>query len=364
MAEPDRAAEGSIDLELLPDPIIVLDAERRIIAANTAAAELAGAAGPSALHGRTLIEVLDPRDTDGRSLLGECWPASAGLRSVTGLPEQPIRVHTPGGTRTVRVTARYRRDRAGVLTGAVLALRPPRRSKEPEPTGAEVVSTVSHELRSPLTSVKGYTSLLLNRWDRLGDDQKKMMLEQVHHDADRVTRLITELLDISRLETGRLVLRRQLVDLPALVASVIDKLTVTYPDLSCAVRFDDDFPPVYADPDKVEQVLTNLVENAAKYASPTGMRVDGTVDGVSVAVAVTDHGEGIPAADVPRVFRKFFRRDHGRPTGTGLGLWISRGLVEAHGGHLTAESAIGVGSTFRFTLPLVDVDALLSGSDS
>jgi signal transduction histidine kinase len=67
---------------------------------------------------------------------------------------------------------------------------------------------------------------------------------------------------------------------------------------------------------------------------------------------------------VPRVFRKFFRRDHGRPTGTGLGLWISRGLVEAHGGHLTAESAIGVGSTFRFTLPLVDVDALLSGSDS
>ena len=231
-------------------------------------------------------------------------------------------------------------------------------------TGAEVVATVSHELRSPLTSVKGYTSLLLNRWERLGDEQKKMMLEQVHSDADRVTRLITELLDISRLETGRLVLRRQMVDLPGLVDTVITKLTVTYPDLDCDVSFPGDFPSVYADPDKVEQVLTNLVENAAKYASPTGMRVDGEVVNGSVAVAVADRGEGIPAPDVPRVFRKFFRRDHGRPTGTGLGLWISRGLVEAHGGQLTATSEEGFGSIFRFTLPLVDVDAVLSGSDS
>jgi hypothetical protein len=212
--------------------------------------------------------------------------------------------------------------------------------------------------------VKGYTSLLLNRWDRIGDEQKKMMLEQVHHDADRVTRLITELLDISRLETGRLVLRRQLVDVPALVEAVISKLTVTYPDLECTVSFSADFPPVYADPDKLEQVLTNLVENAAKYATPTDMRVDGQRGEGEVAVVVADRGEGIPALDVPRVFRKFFRRDHGKPTGTGLGLWISRGLVEAHGGRLTATSEEGVGSTFRFTLPLVDLDALLSGSDS
>src|SRR5206468_7575065 len=91
-------------------------------------------------------------------------------------------------------------------------------------SGIEVVSTVSHELRSPLTSVKGYTSLLLNRWERLTEDQKRMMLEQVHHDADRVTRLVTELLDISRLETGRLTLRRQMVDLPEVVDRVIDKV--------------------------------------------------------------------------------------------------------------------------------------------
>jgi signal transduction histidine kinase len=177
------------------------------------------------------------------------------------------------------------------------------------------------------------------------------MLEQVHHDDDRVTRLVTELLDISRLETGRLVLRRQMVDLPKLASSVVEKVAMAIPELECTVAFAPDVPHVYADPDKVEQVLTNLVENAAKYGSPRGMRVSGELDAGSVAVAVRDTGEGIPEDDLPRVFTKFFRRDHGRPTGTGLGLWISQGLVEAHGGHLTATSEVGEGSTFRFTLP-------------
>jgi signal transduction histidine kinase len=178
-----------------------------------------------------------------------------------------------------------------------------------------------------------------------------MMLTQVHHDADRVTRLVTELLDISRLETGRLHLRRQQVDLVELAGSVVTKLALEYPDLDCALEFPEDFPGVYADPDKVEQVLTNLVENAAKYASPTDMRLVGVVGADVVEVAVHDRGEGIPTSDLPRVFSKFFRRDHGKPTGSGLGLWISRGLVEAHGGRLTATSIEAQGSVFTFTLP-------------
>jgi signal transduction histidine kinase len=131
----------------------------------------------------------------------------------------------------------------------------------------------------------------------------------------------------------------------------VEKVGMAIPELDCSVVFEDDVPHVYADPDKVEQVLTNLVENAAKYGSPKAMKVIGERDGASVAVSVRDAGEGIPAEDLPRVFTKFFRRDHGRPTGTGLGLWISQGLVEAHGGQLTAASELGHGSTFRFTLP-------------
>ena len=349
-----------MSFDALPDPVVRLDADRRIVEANQAAVHLAGVSADE-IVGRPLSDVFKPRGRDGGPLLADGWHPSAALHSVTGIPELEVTIASANGDVKVRVTGRYERNGDGSVSGLVLALRPPRRSEQ-EPTGSEVVSTVSHELRSPLTSVKGYTSLLLNRWDRLKDEQKRMMLEQVHHDADRVTRLITELLDISRLETGRLVLRRQLTNLPELADQVVEKLALTYTDLDCAVHFPVGFPQVYCDPDKLEQVLTNLVENAAKYASPLGMKVVGEFDDQHVAVSVSDTGEGIPATDLPKVFKKFFRRDMGKPTGTGLGLWISRGLVEAHGGRLTATSEMGQGSVFRFTLPLVDLDELFSDS--
>jgi hypothetical protein len=343
-----------IDLDLLPDPVIRLDSDRVVVATNAAAEALAGAP----LVGRPLADTLAPKDAQGRGVFGTCWPAGAGLRSVRATSPLSLTVaHADGQRRAVEVTAHFERDPGGALRGAVLVLRRRARGADREPSGAEVVSTVSHELRSPLTSVKGFTSLLLNRWDRLTDEQKRMMLEQIHHDADRVTRLITELLDISRLESGRLELRRQLVDLPALASSITTKLEVTYPELDCAVEFPEGFPRVYADPDKVEQVLTNLLENAVKYGAPDGMRVEGTADASEVRVAVSDCGEGIPEAARAQLFRKFGRRDHGRPSGTGLGLWISRGLVEAHGGHLTVGTADGGGARFEFSLPLVDADA-------
>ena len=353
---------NAMTLDALPDPVVRVDGDRRIVEANEAALRLAGRPSDGVV-GQLLSDVFAPRGRDGTPLLVDAWHASSRLRSVTGIPEHEVTISSASGDIKVRVTGRYERNGDGSVRGAVLSLRPPWRSANDEPTGSEVVSTVSHELRSPLTSVKGYTSLLLNRWERLKDEQKRMMLEQIHHDADRVTRLITELLDISRLETGRLVLRRQMTNVPELAGQVVEKLTMTYADLECEVFFPDDFPQVYADPDKLEQVLTNLVENAAKYASPTGMKIVGQFDSDAVVVAVTDTGEGIPAEDVPKVFKKFFRRDMGKPTGTGLGLWISRGLVEAHGGRLAATSEIGEGSVFRFTLPLVDLDELFAESN-
>ncbi|MEJ7844083.1 MAG: HAMP domain-containing sensor histidine kinase [Acidimicrobiales bacterium] len=345
---------SKLDIDHFPDAVLVLDGSGVVRAANRAAAALLGTPADD-LVGSSSTDALRPRRPDG-----DAWSwTGAGARSDGR--ETLLTVLTPAGRIPVRATA-------AVGDGDVvvaLRLAPPAGTEVDQPSGVEVVSTVSHELRSPLTSVKGYTSLLLNRWDRIDDTQKKVMLTQIHHDADRVTRLIGELLDISRLETGQLVLRRQWVDLGALTATVIEKLAVTVEDLDAVVELGDDLPRVWADPDKIEQVMTNLVENAAKYASPTGMRIVGAVVGAvpggEVTVAVRDRGEGIPQADLALVFQKFFRRDHGRPTGTGLGLWISRGLVEAHGGRLTAQSELGTGSTFSFTLPLVDVDALLAG---
>lgn len=346
-------------LEELPLAALSVDADRRVVGANGLAAELFGC-GEHELVGSPCRRLLDGSEREDAPSWVRGWHASAHLASVSRIPEHDVKLLRADGSPLVgTVTGTYRRDASGALVGALLCLRPKAARGRRAPSGIEVISTVSHELRSPLTSVKGYTSLLLNRWDRLGDEQKQMMLGQVHHDADRVTRLVNELLDISRLETGRLHLRRQMVDIGALATSVVEKVGMEYDELECEVAVPPDLPRVYADPDKVEQVLTNLVENAAKYASPTDMRVEAEEIEGAVAVAVHDRGEGIPASDLPRVFTKFFRRDHGKPTGSGLGLWISRGLVEAHGGRLTADSTEGQGSVFRFTLPTDAFEKLL-----
>jgi signal transduction histidine kinase len=344
-------------IELLPDAVLRLDADRRIVDANPAAADLTGYALDD-LIGRPSAD-LDPRGRDGRPVWANGWHPSTRLRSVRSLPEQEITLRRlDAGDVRAYVTGAYERNGDGSLTGAVLVLREAAKRMHHTATGIEIVSTVSHELRSPLSSVKGWTSLLLSKWERIAEDKKKEMLEQVNHDADRVTRLITELLDISRLETGRLVLRRQMVDLTELAERVIQKVSFEYPDLEVSLEFPDGFPQVYADPDKVEQVFTNLVENACKYASSKGMVVTGEVGAGEIAVSVADRGDGIDEADLPKVFTKFFRRAEGKPTGSGLGLWISRGLVEAHGGKLTASAIPRQGTTFRFTLPEVNFDEL------
>lgn len=339
-----------MNLDELPDAVLVLDAGRVITEANHVASWLTGYR-PADLTGRPVTD-LAPRARDGQALLDD-WHPSTRLRAVRRVPERQVTIRrATGEDLTTYVVARYRRDSGGELAGAVISLRAANARRDQAATGIEIVSTVSHELRSPLTSVKGYTSLLLTRWDRLTEEQKKMMLEQVNHDADRVTRLITELLDISRLESGRLVLHRQMINLPELAASVVDKVTMEYDQLDCEMVFPEDYPRVYADPDKVVQVLTNLVENACKYASPVGLCMEGTVHDGHVSLELHDRGEGFPAKDLAQVFTKFFRRASTKPTGSGLGLWISRGLVEAHGGRLEADSVPGEGSTFRFTLPL------------
>src|SRR3954469_21711833 len=352
-----------IELDQLPDAVLRVDADRLVVEANKAATELTGYSLDE-LKGSSIEDLLDPRGRDGKPLLEDGWHRSTRLRSVARIPEQEVRIRRANdGAVRATVTGRYQRDDDGRLTGAILTLRDYGRRAHLAATGIEVVSTVSHELGARLTSGKGYTSLLLNRWERLAEPQKRMMLEQVHHDADRVTRLVTELLDISRLETGRLVLRRQMVALGDVAAAVVEHLRLEYPELEVDESFPGEFPNIYADPDKVEQVLTNLVENAAKYADPKGIRIGGEVctgeeEGVG-AVSGAGHGEGIPASDLPRIFTKFFRRAETRPTGSGLGLWISRGLVEAHGGKLTATSTPGDGSIFRFTLPAKSFEELV-----
>jgi PAS domain S-box-containing protein len=341
-------------VDLLPDAVIEVNAARRIDTVNSSAVRLTGYP-MQALIGASCADLLGVRDAAGRPLWDTGWPPALRLRGTRALAQQDIVLRRADGQDVrVSLTGSCRRSPQGQLEGVVLVLRDTTRREWAGAAGIEIVSIVSHELRSPLASVKGYTRLLLNRWGQLTDEQKQLMLGQVNHDADRVSRLVGELLDVSRLESGRMVLRRQTVDLDRLARLVIEKLRFSYPELEITRDFPDEYPEAWADADKVEQVLTNLVENACKYASPQGMVVHGAFTDGEVSLAVADRGDGIPAEDLRRIFTKFFRRAESRPTGSGLGLWISRGLVEAHGGRLLATSHPGEGTTFRFSLPRAD----------
>jgi K+-sensing histidine kinase KdpD len=214
-----------------------------------------------------------------------------------------------------------------------------------------VIAAIGHELRAPLTSMKGFSRLLLTRWDRLPDADKRDLVAQIEHDAARVTRMVTELLEISRIESGRLALRLAPVDLVELVESVLRRVELAHPDLHCVITAAAGVPRVRGDRDKLEQVLTNLFENGAKYATPHDMTCHIHARDGHVVVDVADGGPGIPAAELDLVFTRFFRREVAQPSGTGLGLWISRALVAAHAGSLVAAPNHRGGTTFSLTLP-------------
>jgi signal transduction histidine kinase len=223
---------------------------------------------------------------------------------------------------------------------------------ESERQKSELITIVSHELRTPLTSLLGFTNLLLTRPFEEAD--RRRYLEIVHRESRRLAAIVDTFLDLRSIEEGRLELRRQQVDLSTLAREQASFLLSHAPDHSLALRLPNEPALVVADADRLSQVVANLISNAVKY-SPEGGPVELVVldtDG-RVRLEVTDHGIGIPIEDQPRVFTKFFRgraTDSGIP-GTGLGLAVSREIVEAHGGSIGFVSASGRGSTFWIELP-------------
>lgn len=340
-------------LSRLPDAVLVIDRHKRLTGWHGAAERLFGWSEDEVL-GSVVEDLLRPRDVNGnRSCIGPC-DLTRVLRITKGVPEQEVLVRTRGGADVwVGVACGLDRNASGRIARLIAVARDVTRKKRIDLAKSEVISAVAHELRSPLTSVKGFTSTLLHRWDRFDDDTKKHLLLTINTDADRVTRLIGELLDVSRLEAGRLHLRRQIVQMSEVAARVVERIQPQAAQHRLVSRFPEGFPQVDADPDKVEQVLTNLVENAVKYTERGIVTVAGVAEHRQVRVSVSDEGEGIPREHRLQVFGKFFRHEKrsGNPSGTGLGLYICKGLVEAHGGRIWVDEAPGGGAVFSFTLP-------------
>lgn len=340
-------------LSKIRDAVVVLDSAGNVTAWRGAAERIFGYTADEIL-GRNLEELLQPTDANGnKTCLGACGPL-AKMRMVKAMPEADVLVKDARGEDIwIGFTYSFDRNQGGEIVQTVAVARDISRRKTIDMNKSEVISAVSHELRSPLTSVKGFTKTLLDKWDRFDDETRKHFLLTINTDADRVTRLITELLDVSRIEAGRLQLRRHRIQVGDIARRVADRIQPRADDHQIEVRFPEEFPEVFADQDKVEQVLTNLVENAVKYTPSGKVSVTGEVDISQIQVSVCDEGEGIPADHRLQVFGKFFRRGEraGNPTGTGLGLYISKGLVEAHGGRIWVDEAPGGGAMFAFTLP-------------
>jgi signal transduction histidine kinase len=212
------------------------------------------------------------------------------------------------------------------------------------------VSTVSHELHTPLTMIQGFSELLLTR--TLTQEKAREALRQINSAATRLSRLIEDLLSVSRLESGRLTVRAAPVGLAEVVQEVVGGLPT---ERDIEVDLEPGLPPLTADRDMMVQILTNLLSNALKYSPPdTPVSVRARPRGATVEIAVKDLGIGLTEHEKERIFGKFFRadRDEVREAGgTGLGLYITKQLVERQGGRITVQSEPGLGSTFLCALP-------------
>ncbi|MGH8898447.1 MAG: ATP-binding protein [Egibacteraceae bacterium] len=352
-------------LELLPDPTLVVDRDGRVTYCNSLAARLLGTPAERVV-GRCAEQAVPLVDEAGNDWWSAVQPLAGDPRLLPRIPERDLRLQVAGGRqRAVTLTAARVAGADRRTAQLVISLRRAERRQRLDATRSELVSTVSHELRSPLTSVKGFTKTLLAKWDHFTDEQKRQMLATVNEDADRVTRLLGELLDVSRIDAGRLQLRRRMVDVREIVNRVTARMAARTEHADrVETQFNGEVPQLYADPDKVEQIFTNLIENAMKYGEgPVSVTV--RVHDEVVQFTVADQGAGIPPSHLVHIFTKFFRRPGERRTGTGLGLYITKGIVEAHGGRIWAQSEQGQGSRFHFTLPRgglelagIDFDAL------
>ena len=303
-----------------------------------------------------LLDVVTCRRADGTELSLADLTLSELLRSGETIRAEEIVLAVPDArSATVLLNATPIRSAAGAVESLVVTLQDMAPLQEQERLRAEFLATVSHELRAPLTSIKGSAATALGSAAELDPAVLRQFFRIIEGQADHMHGLVADLLDVARIETGAL----QVIPEPAEVAVLVDRARNAFGSTgskhSLAIDIDPDLPLVLADRGRVVQVLVNLLSNAARHSpASSAIRVGGVLDGVHVAISVTDEGRGIPAESLRLLFRKFsVARSAERGDDTGLGLAICKGIVEAHGGRIWAESdGPGLGARFTFTLPV------------
>ena len=335
------------------DGIMALDADRLIRVFNPALERLTGLERGSVL-GRPCHEVLQVLDIQGARLCETVCPVArcdAGTYDVEGT------IATSSGQKlAVDLNYSVLCTKSGSLKAAIVNVRDLGQLHQVNHIRSVLLASVSHELQTPISIIKAYANTLARADARWSEETVRDKLKAIEEESDRLSRLVTRLLYTSRLEAGAISLNPMVIDLAKEAQRVALRLAETDETHEILVSFPGDFPPVMGDPEKIDQVLMNLIENAIKFSPQGGpVTVEGSVSGDEVFVAVADQGIGIGARDRDHLFDLFYRATDSTARqfpGTGLGLHICRNLVHAHGGRIWVDSEPGVGSRFTFTLPI------------
>ncbi len=342
-------------LASLNDGVSVHDAEGRVVLWNQAAREITGLADEEigdALTGHQRLVLLQP---DGRPLPWINRPLVRLLRGEQAVTQEVILARPDGTKRSLLLSGSTITGGEGKVELAIIVYRDITALRELERTREEYVSLITHDLRQPLTAILGTAQLLQERLEGEGREEAALA-GRIRLGGQRLNAMVQDLVESVRLESGRFKLQKEPLDLPGLLPEILGRVVAPGAFARLQIEATAPVPPVLADPQRLERVIGNLVANALEYSpphAPVTLRV--TPEEREVVVSVSDEGWGIPPDEVPHLFERFFRSRTTRGSqGLGLGLYISRLIVEAHGGRIWCASEVGKGSTFFFTLPLAE----------
>ena len=360
--EARRARQEKEQLEAIlfysADGILTVDRQLRITSFNPAMEHLTGWRMPEVL-GRFYYDVLRPKDPQGNELGLHNDPLLQAFATSGPIVDREMMITTKDGQHVdIGVTASAVRSPHGEPLSGVLNLRDITRIRENEQLRSTFMSIISHELQTPIAIIKGYASTL-RREDAKWDEQTiRGRLEAIEEESDRLHHLVANLLQASRIQAGGLKMDPGLLDLGEMTRKVVRKFAARSPHHTLRVHFPENLPTVWADRERIEEVLLNLLDNAVKYSpNASQIRIEGQVADEAIIVSIGDKGMGIPLREQGRIFDRFQRVDNAasRSTqGAGLGLYICRAILEAHGGSIWVESELGKGSTFSFSLPRME----------
>lgn len=334
--------------------ILTVDNALRIIDFNPAMERLT-AWRESEVLGRFYYDVLRPRDRQGNEVGLQGSPILQAFAGQTVINREMVIAARDGQRFTVSVTASCVRSARGEPMNGILTVRDITREREQEEQRSTFISVISHELQTPIAIIKGYASTLARTDTTLEADALRTRLTAIEEEADRLNKLVGNLLYASRIQSGGLQMEIAPLEIGRLIETVVRRLQARSLEVMVMLEIPPNLPTVMADRDRIEEVLQNLLDNALKYSPrQRTISVACRATGDEVITSVSDAGMGIALREQEHIFDRFQRVQNTATRtipGAGLGLYICRAIVEAHGGHIQVESTLHEGSTFSFSLP-------------